>query len=218
MSLDPIIDAALRLAARQPWQDVTLAAIAEDSGLTLAGLAAQVKGKTGILEAYMRRADSRLLASLEADPVEGEPHDRLFDVMLRRLELLTPDKAAIASIVRAPAEGATGFLELLASALASQSWTLAAARLSPSGLRGDIARLGLAKIHADILRVWIDDPDPGLARTMAALDRKLRDGEQLMRRIETPVSLVTSFVRAFRAMRARPEDFSQEKQGDDSKF
>lgn len=218
MSLDPIIDAALRLAARQPWQDVTLAAIAAEAGLSLADLAGQVKGKTGILEAFMRRADGRLLASLETDPVEGEAHDRLFDVMLRRLELLGPEKAAIASMVRAPTEGATGFLELLASALASQSWTLAAAGLSPTGVRGDIARLGLAKIHADILGVWVDDPDPGLARTMAALDRKLRDGEALMKRIDRPVSLVTSFVRAFRAMRARPQDFSQEKHGDESKF
>jgi ubiquinone biosynthesis protein COQ9 len=215
MSMDPIIDAAFRLAARQPWQDVTLAAIAAEAGLSLAGLAGLVKGKTDILEAFMRRADKRLLTSLETDPVEGEAHDRLFDVMLRRLELLAPERAAVASIIRAPTEGPAGFLDLLASALASQAWTLAAAGLSPTGLRGDIARLGLAKIHADILRVWIDDPDPGLARTMAALDRKLRDGEMLMKRIDTPVSLITSFVRAFRAMRARPQDFSQEKQGDE---
>jgi AcrR family transcriptional regulator len=214
MTMDDIIDAALRLAERQPWQEVTLPGIATELGVSLAELSRTVSSKTQILEAFMRRADERLLRSLEADPVEGEAHDRLFDVMLRRLELLAPEKAAIASIVRAPADGATGFLDLLASALTSQAWTLAAAALSPQGLRRDFARLGLAKIHADVLRVWIEDPDPGLSRTMAALDRKLRDGEAIMKRIETPVSLLTSFVRAFRAVREK----HKENQSDDSRY
>ncbi|CAN5311333.1 TetR family transcriptional regulator [soil metagenome] len=210
MTMDDIIDAALRLAQRQPWQDVSLSEIAAELGVSLADLSQHVSSKSQILEAFMRRADQRLLRSLEADPVEGEAHDRLFDVMLRRLELLAPEKAAIASIVRAPAEG---FLDLLPSALTSQAWTLAAAGLSPQGMRRDVARLGLTKIHADILRVWVDDDDPGLARTMAALDRKLRDGEALMKRIETPVSLATSFVRAFRAVREK----HKEDQGDESR-
>src|SRR4051794_12894471 len=121
MTMDDIIDAALRLAARQPWQDVGLAEIAAELGVPLADLARHAGSKTQILEAYMRRADQRLLAALQAEPVEGEAHDRLFEVMLRRLELLAPDKAAIASIVRAPGEGAIGMLDLLASALTSQA-------------------------------------------------------------------------------------------------
>lgn len=198
---DRIVDAALRLAADRPWPEITLTDIAQASGLSLAELARHVSGKPQILEAFARRMDSRLLASLTDDPVEGDAHDRLFDIMLRRFELLAPYKAAIANIAKAPADGPAEWLNLLASSLTTQGWMLAAADIKLSGLRGDAAKLGLAKIATDTLRVWLKDDDTGLARTMAALDRKLRDGEALMKRLETPIALCSGFARVFRSLR-----------------
>lgn len=198
---DLIVDAAFRLAAERPWPDITLPAIAEGAGLSLADLAKHVSGKPDILDAFARRTDARLLDSLGSDPVEGDAHDRLFDIMLRRFELLAPYKAAIASIVKAPADGPVEWLALIASSLVTQGWMLAAADIRLSGLRGDAARLGLAKIAADTMMIWLKDDDTGLARTMAALDRKLRDGEALMKRLETPVALCSGFARVFRSFR-----------------
>ena len=53
---------------------------------------------------------------------------------------------------------------------------LAAAGLENGGSRETIQRLGLAAVYRRVLGVWVDDDDPGLARTMAALDRALRVG------------------------------------------
>jgi AcrR family transcriptional regulator len=200
--IDRIIAAALRLAAERPWRDVTLGEIASECGMDLADLSHHVASKAEILQAFMRATDRRLLQSLTDQPLEGSGHDRLFDIMLRRFELLAPHKRAIASIVRAPDGGPSEWLQILASALDSQGWALAAAGLETPGLRGDLHKLGLARIHATALRVWIEDDDPGLAPTMAALDRALRDGEAMMRRLETPIALCTSFMRAFREFRA----------------
>lgn len=198
---DRIVDAAFRLAAEKPWGEITLLAVAEAAGVSLADLAQHVAGKAAILEAFARRTDTRLLASLTDDPVEGDAHDRLFDIMLRRLELLAPYKAAIANIAKAPADGPAEWLNLLASSLVTQGWMLTAADIKLSGLPGDVAKLGLAKIGADTLRIWLKDDDAGLARTMAALDRKLRDGEALMKRLETPIALCSGFARVFRSLR-----------------
>lgn len=198
---DRIVETAFRLAAEKPWADITLGAIAEGAGLSLAELAQQVSGKPDILDAFARGMDGRLLASLKDDPVEGDGHDRLFDIMLRRFELLAPYKAAIANIAKAPADGQAEWLALLASALTTQGWMLAAADIQLSGAKGDVAKLGLAKIQADTLRIWLKDDDSGLARTMAALDRKLRDGEALMKRLETPIALCSGFARVFRSLR-----------------
>jgi ubiquinone biosynthesis protein COQ9 len=198
---DLIVDAALRLAADKPWPEITLIAIAEASGVSLAELARHVSGKPQILEAFARKMDAELLASLTGDPVEGDAHDRLFDIMLRRFELLAPHKAAIANIAKAPADGPAEWLHLLASSLVTQSWMLAAADIKLSGFTGDVAKLGLAKIAVDTMRVWLKDDDKGLARTMAALDRKLRDGEALMKRLETPIALCSGFARVFRSLR-----------------
>jgi len=199
--MNALREAAFRLAERQSWRDVTLAAIAAEAGLSLADMAGEVAAKTDILRAFSKEIDLRLLRSLEADPLDGEPHDRLFDAMLRRIELLGPHKLALKSIAAAPADGPSEFLSLLAAAMDTQGWLLAAAGLETPGPRGDLHRLGLAKIHADVLRVWLDDDDPGMARTMATLDRKLRDGEAWLKRLEIPLAICKGFAGAIRTYR-----------------
>ncbi|MBL8894439.1 MAG: hypothetical protein JNJ53_07550 [Rhizobiales bacterium] len=196
-----LYEAAFRLAERQSWREVTMSAVAAEAGLTLAETAREVTGKIDLLRAFSRDIDVQLLQSLEAEPLEGEPHDRLFDAMLRRIELLSPHKPALKSIAAAPADGPSEFLSLLASAMDTQGWLLAAAGLEAPGARGDLHRLGLAKIYADTLRVWLDDDDPGMARTMAALDRKLRDGEAWLKRLEIPWAMCKGFAGAIRAYR-----------------
>ena len=196
--VDTIVEAALRLAAARPWREVTLADIARESGMSLAELSQHVGGKADILRAFIRSTDRRLLASLSNEAIEGDGHDRLFDIMLRRFELLAPYKKAIASMARSSDGGPSEWLHVLAAALDSQGWALAAAGLEAPGLKGDLHRLGLARVHA-------------------ALDRGLRDGEAFMRRLETPIALCTSFVRAFREFRAaRANEKSQSKPADDS--
>jgi ubiquinone biosynthesis protein COQ9 len=201
----PIVEAALRLAAARDWATVSLADIAVEAGLSLSELILQASSKTSVLALLTREIDGRLLASLDADPVEGEPHDRLFDIMLRRLELLTPYKPAIASIVKAPLEGALDAVSVFCTALESLNRILAAARFETTGARGDFLRLGLVKVQADILRIWLADDDPGLARTMAQLDRRLRDTESWSERLEAPFSLICRFLRAFRSSSTKPQ-------------
>ena len=100
---------------------------------------------------------------------------------MRRLELMGPHKAAIAAILhdvtRDPlwaACHAPGFLR-------SIDWLLEGAGLRASRCRGAVRRAGLAAIYLDVLRVWLRDDSPDLARTMAALDRRLRQADSAMR-------------------------------------
>ena len=66
-------------------------------------------------------------------------------------------------------------------AVRSQQWMLAAANLDANGPGGMIRAQGLALLFASVLRTWINDDDPGHARTMAALDRALARGQRLSR-------------------------------------
>jgi hypothetical protein len=43
---------------------------------------------------------------------------------------------------------------------------------------------GLASIYAKVFRIWLDDSTPGLDHTMAALDKRLRRGEDMLVGIE----------------------------------
>ena len=203
-TLDAIVDAALHLATDQPWSSISLRAIATEAKITLPELAGLVSSKADILKAFSRRIDRALLTSLETEPAEGEAHDRLFDVMLRRIEIIDPHKRAIASILGSSGPAPSEWGTLFFSALDSQGWSLVAAGLDSAGMRGELHKIALAKIFGDMLRVWLDDNDPGMARTMAQLDRKLRDAETLAKRIEVPIAAVCGFIDAWRARRSPP--------------
>jgi ubiquinone biosynthesis protein COQ9 len=184
-----IIEAALRLAARRSWRDVRLGDIAAEADLDLADLAQVASSKADIVRRFSRRTDRALLDSLKAQPVDGDAHDRLFEVVMRRLEILAPHRAALASILDAPAGHPTGWAMLAGSAATTQRWMLTAAGLEEDGPGGLVKQGGLACVYFRTLRVWLSDDDPGLARTMAALDRDLRDGARYLRWAEVPITL-----------------------------
>ena len=187
-----VIDAALRVAARRSWRDVRLADIAAEDNIDLAELAKVSSGKTDIVRRFSRRTDRAMLDSLKNQPVDGDAHDRLFEIVMRRLEILAPHRAALASILDAPAGHPSGLAILAASAATTQRWMLAAAGLEEEGAGGLVKQGGLACVYARTLRVWLTDDDPGLARTMAALDGDLRQGARWLRWAEVPVTFATA--------------------------
>jgi hypothetical protein len=202
-----IVAAAFKLAATRPWTDVKLADIAAEAGMPLCDMAGLIGGKADILRLYGRQLDGKMLASLETDPVTGTPHDRVFDILMRRLELMDADKAAIRSIVDAPVASLAGYATLAGSLLQSQDWVLSAAGLEDSGLRGAVKTTGLAFVYVRALRVWANEDDAGLAKTMAQLDRSLRDGANWIKRLEAPLTLATalsSLARGFIKARRGP--------------
>jgi AcrR family transcriptional regulator len=201
---DRILDAALRLAASRRWTEITLRDIAGEAGLTLAELNSAVPSRAAILALLNRRIDQRMLAALDKDPVSGDAHDRIFEVLMRRLEVMAPYREAVANIIADPSTLLDDPPELASSLGRSLGWVLAAAELEDSGSREMIKRLGLAAIYRRVLGVWVEDDDPGLARTMATLDRALRDGETWLKRLAPALSLAGALGSAARALtRAR---------------
>ncbi len=202
-----IVSAAFRLAATRPWSEVKLSDVAAEADMSLADLAGVIGGKADILQLYGRQLDAKMLASLETDPVSGSAHDRVFDILMRRLELMDGDKAAIRSIVEAPAGSLPDYARLAGSLMQSQDWVLSAAGIEDTGLRGAMKTTGLALVYVRTVRVWARDDDAGLARTMAQLDRSLRDGADWIKRLETPMTLATalsSLARGFMRSRRGP--------------
>lgn len=172
------ISAALALAAEKPWADVTLAEIAARAGSGLAGLRAEFASKGRILEAFVRLVDDEVLARAPQREEGQSARDALFEVLMSRFDVLGPWKPAIRSIAKsgAPEPGQ------IVGVLASNRWMLEAAGIGSGGIEGAARTAGLASVYAGAFRTWLHDDDPGLARTMAALDRRLRRGERAMRR------------------------------------
>jgi hypothetical protein len=113
-----------------------------------------------------------------SDMAEEPPRERLFDVLMRRLETMAPYREAVRSLLRSAMRNPPLALALNGVAVRSQQWMLTAAGINASGPRGMLRAQGLALLFGSVLRTWTQDDEPGLARTMAALDRALARGQR----------------------------------------
>src|SRR5262245_45235100 len=173
-----IIDAFMALLAEKPIERIGFAEIARAADVSLSDLRGTFASTVAILAAHIREIDRAVLAGGEADMADEPPRERVFDVLMRRLEALAPYKAAVRSLLRSASRNPGLALALNSLAVRSQQWMLTAADIGASGPRGILRAQGLALLFASVLRTWINDEDPGLARTMAALDRALARGQR----------------------------------------
>jgi ubiquinone biosynthesis protein COQ9 len=181
-----ILAAALECAGGKSWDTVTLLDIAEAAKLPLAELRNEIGSKTDILAALMRAVDDEVLKRAPKRSEGQSARDALFDIVMTRFDILAPYKKALQSIsASGPAD-----LALARPMLASMQWMLEAAGISTEGAGGSLRVTGLAAVYASVFRTWLEDEDPGHARTMAALDRRLRRGEGAIRNVEQVTSVV----------------------------
>lgn len=196
-----IVAAALRLAGERPWGEVTYFDIAAAAGLNLAELRREFRSKPDILAAFARMVDDHILTRASKPAASLAPRDRLFEVVMSRFDALAAYKGALRSFARAGESGPA----LARAMLTSQTWMLRAAEIPTEGIAGTARAAGLATIYASVFRTWLADDDPGMARTMAALDRRLRRGERTWSSIEQAIAAGDRVVSIFKPWRARPE-------------
>ena len=175
---DRIVEAFMALLGEQPIERIGLAAIAERAAVSLADLRGEFGTPLAILAAHVKALDRQVLAEIDPDMAQESPRERLFDVLMRRIELLGSHKEAVRSLLRSVRYDPPLALALNVMAVRSQQWMLTAAGIDASGPKGMVRAQGLALLFANVLRTWIDDDDDGLARTLAALDRELARGQR----------------------------------------
>ena len=203
-----IIEAMLELAADKKWRDISLNNIAAEAGVSLGDLSRHFATKTSIVAGFMANVDARLLDGLGKLSKVDTPRDRLFDVLMQRFDLLELHKAALKNITSGVRRDPVAMARLVCPALRTQHLMMAGAGVTVTGVSGLVKHVGLAGVYGSVFCTWLKDDDPGLAKTMAALDRALRRGEGLLARTELPLMLgqaVCDFARGWRkARRNRP--------------
>jgi AcrR family transcriptional regulator len=189
--------------AEKPIEEIGFAEIAKGARVSLAELRGMFGSRLAILAAHAKEIDRRVLAGGDADIAEESPRERLFDVLMRRIELLEPHKAAVRSLLRSCRRDPGLALALNGLAVRSQQWMLTAAEIDAAGSRGMVRAQGLALLFASVLRIWVHDDDPGHARTMAALDRALARGQRVCGFLDNLCRIPKCIGRA---RRSRPRD------------
>jgi AcrR family transcriptional regulator len=180
-SPDRIIDATMDLIAGRGWRNLSLADIASATGLSLAQLYAVFPSKLAVLDAFERRVNEQTLSGeVGADETI---RDRLFDLVMRRLDALAPHKAAIRALLRDLPWDPSVALCTGPRFLNAMRWMAESAGVETGGVGGWLRVNGLAAVYLATLRAWLGDDSPDHTTTLAALDRALKQAEFFARSI-----------------------------------
>lgn len=172
---DRILDAALGLAGRTGWRGASLGAIAAEADLPLGEVYGEFHSRAAIIRGLMGRTDAAVLAT-PAD-AEETPRDRLFEILMRRFDALKPHRTALRTMARDLVADPPTALCSAPALLRSMAWMLEAAGVGSAGLRGRLRVRALTLLYLSVMPVFFGDESADLAKTMAALDRRLRQAE-----------------------------------------
>jgi AcrR family transcriptional regulator len=179
-----IVEALLELAGERSWEDINISDIAQRANVTLSSFRDHFPSKGAVLAGFARKIDKEVLDGTNEDLV-GEPaKERLFDVLMRRLDALAPYRLGVEGVVEWARRDPMAAAALDRLEVNSMRFMLEAAGIDSEGPVGALKLQGLVFAWLRVLRVWFRDEDPALAATMAELDRALTRGGRFVARAE----------------------------------
>jgi len=197
-----ILKTFLDLLAQHPYDDVSLPLLAKTAGVKLSTLRECYSSKRALVEAFAGMIDTAVLDERDEEMDDQPAHDRLFDILMTRLDHLAPYRDAVRTLAEAVRRDPALALEFNSIAVRSQRWMLIAAGIDLTGIKGRIVTQGLAVAFGRVVETWLDEVDEGLPKTMARLDEELNRGEAWMKRLDSAEKFARPFWEAGKRARA----------------
>ena len=143
---------------------------AREAGLSLDTARKRFGCKTMLLLTLGRLADE---AALVEDGSEGSVREKLFDMIMRRLDVFQQYREGVRAVLRAVPLDPPLALLLGGATMESMKWLADAAGLDTAGLAGVVRLQALLGVWTLTLRAWDRDDSQDMGLTMAALDQAL---------------------------------------------
>ncbi len=172
-----LLAALWRVVAVHGWQGLSMRRLAAEAGLPAAALRDRFATRCELLLFHLRAMDAAVLQGTVPGQ-GGAPRDRIFDVLMRRIDAMQPHRAGLIRFLEEARRNPALSLTMLPPLAVSMRWMLDAAEIETEGpLRALMVPMMLG-VWVATLRAWEEDEQPDLAATMAALDRALDRAEQ----------------------------------------
>jgi len=170
---------AFDLLAEQGWARLSLVSLASRADCALVEVHRQLPGRRAIPLQLSERVDEAMLA-IDQSELAGLPaRDKLFELIMRRLDALAPYRAGLTRLAGDARGDPCIVLLTLCRLDRSLRWMQELAGLRAHGLRARLQRRGLMAVYGQALRIWLGDDSGDLAKTMAELDTLLRRFERV---------------------------------------
>lgn len=176
-----LLKIAFDLLAERGSAGFSFAEVARRANTNLAAVYAELPDRGALLCRLGSRLDAAMLA---LDPAELDGmniRERLFELIMRRLDAMAAYKAGLRTLARRP-----GCEPMLFAAACCNLDRLSRRLLDAAGaehrpILALMARRTVGLVYLCTFRVWLDDDTPDMARTLAELDRRLQQAETVAR-------------------------------------
>ena len=105
-----IVDALMELASEQRFEEISIRDICKAADVSLADFRDLFPSKGAVLAGFSRRIDHAVLAQSSEELADESPRERLFDILMRRLEAMAPYREGLREVTawlrRSPGGGA----------------------------------------------------------------------------------------------------------------
>src|SRR5271168_146539 len=93
-----IVDALMSLAAERRFEEISIRDICEQAKVSLADFRDAFPSKGAVLAGFTRRLDRTVLAAESEETSHVAARERLFDMLMRRLDAMAPHREALREI------------------------------------------------------------------------------------------------------------------------
>lgn len=180
-SLDQALITALwRVIAAHGWPGLTMRRLASEAGVEAASLRERFPTRLDVLLLHGRVMDQAVMAGTIPGQ-GGSARDRIFDVLMRRLDAMQPHREGILRLFEDMRRDPALALALAPHIGIAMRWMLEAAEVEAKSCEARLLALGLAGVWLATIRAWARDESPDMGATMAALDSALDRAERIAR-------------------------------------
>jgi len=172
--------AALKVAQDKPWRDATVFDLAAAMGAPIEEIVGATVGDA--VDAVEESFDAALAKGVHGVDWTALVRDRLFDLIMRRFEAMEAVRGGVRAIEIAMERDPSAIAHQHMRAVRSARWILALAGLEADGVTGGARAQGLAVILTQTRAAWRLEDSGDFVKTMAALDKALRQAEQMFGR------------------------------------
>lgn len=184
MNADPsdeaLIAALWRVIATHGWPGLSMRRLATEAGTDTATLRERFPTRLDMLLLHGRVMDQAVLAGTIPGQ-GGSARDRIFDVLMRRLDAMQPHREGILRLFEDMRRDPALALALAPHIGIAMRWMLEAAEVEAKSCEARLLALGLAGVWLATIRAWARDDSPDMGATMAALDSALDRAERIAR-------------------------------------
>ena len=174
-----LINKAFKIIEKVGWKSFSFEKLAEEEKISVLDVNKVLKTKTILLREFSLMIDSGVEKNFDLKDLENSStKDNLFELIMLRLELMTPYKKALYNIIDAFKNDLSAYKTVSCSILSSLDFYLELTNSYDGSFLDGLKKNTLLIIYARTFMTWMNDNSDEMTKTMSELDKMLSFSER----------------------------------------